>query len=313
VRVAPRTALALMLAIFSIAILRPATAGAQDDPNDQPLGDVARNLRQNKPSSQQVIDNDNMDKVMDEVQSHRLTGASLLYSMDGQSKNFQVSVPDATCSLSFTANAKALLSTQYVQLELPASELPKLEGPATIAGDALQVSVYNATDWHVSEVDVAVTIVRAAEATEVPESDASTNNVPASGVPAKDGAKLIPAAASAPMANPADVPKVAGNNSPKRSDITLVYKIRAAAPPSSVTVFSAPLNVAIAPGQEWHWAIVQAKGYPPQTTMLPDPQQAQNVAPATMTDSGPVLKPASQTVESSSPAAVPSAPDSSAH
>jgi hypothetical protein len=40
--------------------------------------------------------------------------------------------------------------------------------------------------------------------------------------------------------------------------------MRAAAPPFGVTVFAVPLNVEIGPDQEWHWAIVQAKGYPPQ-------------------------------------------------
>ena len=261
-RFALKTTAVILLLAF--AALWPARAAAQDDPNDAPLGDVARSLRQNKPSTQPVIDNDNFDQVMDEVQSHRLTGASLLYSMDGSSKNFNVSVPDATCSLSFTANAKALLASQYVQLDLPASELSKLEGPATLAGDSLQVSVYNATDWHVSEVDVAVTVVKKDEP------------VDGSGASENDGsAKLTPAADSTAVAGPSTSKTTNNVASQKHSDSTFVYKMRAAAPPSSVTIFSAPLNTEIAPGQEWHWAIVQAKGYPPQRTMLPDPQQAQ--------------------------------------
>ena len=80
---------------------------------------------------------------MDQVQSRRAASSTLRYSMDGagEAKNFQVSAPDVTCSLSFSANAKALLSTQYAQFDLPPTDLAKLDGPATIDGDSLQVSV----------------------------------------------------------------------------------------------------------------------------------------------------------------------------
>ena len=80
--------------------------------------------------------------------------------MAGEESGFQVAAPDVTCSLSFSANAKSLLSSAYAQMELPPAEVLKLEGPATIEGDALIVSVYNRTDWHVSEVAVALTVVR---------------------------------------------------------------------------------------------------------------------------------------------------------
>ena len=36
--------------------------------------------------------------------------------------------------------------------------------------------------------------------------------------------------------------------------------MRTAALPWSNAVFSAPLNVELDPGEEWHWAIVQALG-----------------------------------------------------
>ena len=51
----------------------------------------------------------------------------------------------------------------------------------------------------------------------------------------------------------------------KRPDVTMIYRMRAAALPWSNAVFSAPLNLELDPGEEWHWAIVQAKGYPPET------------------------------------------------
>src|SRR6266576_3618636 len=44
-----------------------------------------------------------------------------------------------------------------------------------------------------------------------------------------------------------------------------IFRMRAAALPWSNAVFSAPLKLELDPGEEWHWAIVQAKGYPPET------------------------------------------------
>ena len=123
-----------------------------EDPNDTPLGDVARSLRKKSSPSEDVIDDDNLTRVMEQAESHQATGSGLKFLMAGESKAFRVAAPDVTCSLSFNANAKSLLSNGYAQMELPSGELLKLEGPATIEGDALIVSVYNRTDWHVSEV-----------------------------------------------------------------------------------------------------------------------------------------------------------------
>ena len=232
---------ALMMAL---AVLWPVFMAAQDDPNETPLGDVARDLRKKNPPSQDVIDNDNLTQVMDSAESSRPTRFSFLYSILGGGKKFQVSAPDVTCSLSFSGNAKSLISSQYVQLDLPADQFAKLEGPAAaIEGDTLAVSVFNGTDWHVSEVAVALTIVKHADGL-----DMSTYFAPG---------RLLPEATDDPAQEPA-------SNSGRRSDVTVLYRIRAAAPPLATTVFRTPLNLEIAPDQEWHWAIVQAKGYPPQ-------------------------------------------------
>jgi len=51
----------------------------------------------------------------------------------------------------------------------------------------------------------------------------------------------------------------------KKADLTVIYRMRAAGLPWSNAVFSAPLNLELVPGEEWHWSIVQAKGYPPET------------------------------------------------
>jgi hypothetical protein len=231
----------LRLFFIVAAVALTATPGflaAQDDASETPLGDIARNLRKKVPA-QPAIDNDNLGTVMEQVQLHRLAANSVQYSIDAGGKTFQISSPDANCRLSFSANSKALLSSQYTQMQLPASELAKLEGPAVIDGSSLQASVFNGTDWHVSEVAIAVTLVSPSEA-----NDASAGH--ASG-------KLVPAAIKDPSRVTA-----------KPADTTTLYRVRAAAAPATTTLFRAPLDAEIAPDQEWHWAIVEARGYPPQ-------------------------------------------------
>jgi hypothetical protein len=248
----------LAMAMLTLFLLSPSFLYAQDDGIDTPLGDIARSFRK-KSSSHEVIDNDNLSKVMDQVESRRAAGSSLRYSIDGSGKSFQVSAPDVTCSLSFSANAQALLSSQYAELNLPANQLIKLNGPATIDGDSLQVSVFNGTDWHVSEVSVALTVLKKTIA-----SDAAIYL----------GTATLLAVGASPAQDQGGQPE-------KRSDATFLYRMRAAAAPSEVTVFRAPLTVDIGPDQEWHWAVVEAKGYPPQrmhdsasSIALPAPAQS---------------------------------------
>ena len=219
-----------------------------DDPNDAPLGDVARNLRKKTPPSQGVIDDDNLTKVMEQAESRHTTGSALRFLMAGEGKSFQISAPDVTCSLAFTANVKSLLSSQYAQMDLPGSDVVKLEGPATIEGDTLIVSVYNRTDWHVSELAVALTIVK--------KNGAREASMPVSAT--AYGATLQPAVAAYATQEEEVRPE-------KTPDETVIYRMRAAAPPSSTAVFSARLGRDLAADEEWHWAIVQARGYPPQS------------------------------------------------
>ena len=262
--------------VVALSLLAPAVAAAQEvDDSDAPLGDVARNLRKQVPGSQQeIIDNDNLSKVMDDVDSHRASRSSLMYSIDGPAKAFQVSAPDVTCSLAFSANVKSLLASSYVQMELPADQLLKLSGPATIHGDSLEVSVFNGTEWHVSEVAVALTVVRRSDFPEAAFRGQHRSDQRGHDQAGSDGlVKVIPAAAIEPLEEP-------GNRSDgragKRPDTAVLYHMRAAAPPFGVTTFAAPLNVEIGPDQEWHWAIVQAKGYPPQRDVAKQnvPQQS---------------------------------------
>jgi len=229
----------LSLVVALLASLSPPRALSQSDSNVS-LGDLARTLRKNNsPSAPVTIDNDNLSQVMDQVENQRLNGAPL-FSMDGASKNFQMSSPDGTCSLSFSANATALLSVPYVAEDMPQSELAKLEGPASVVGDTLQVSLYNGSSWDLKEIIVGLTLVRKENAT-------------------------------AHLANAQFLPVVASEEapSPKPSDMTVLIHLKGAAPPSGTALFSEKLGRALSPDQEWHWAIVHARGIPPSPLSVP--------------------------------------------
>lgn len=244
-------------AVACCAVLTSVCVSAQeyDDPNDMPLGDVARQLRKQTPLTKPVIDDDNLTQVMEQAETqHGFGGSAMRYLMVGDAPGFHVAVPDATCSLSFTPNVKSLLSTQYTQMGLPASEVAKIQAQATIEGDALTVPLFNDTNWHLSELDVALTIVRKA----APQAELGTLD-----------------------ASPIDMLRPE-----KKPDVTLIYRMRAPSAPWSRTVFSARLQVDLAPADEWHWAIVQVKGYPPQG-FSPDIPQTTARAREVQTDAGP--------------------------
>lgn len=277
-----RLLLALLL-VTALPATRLSAQDASDDPDATPLGDIARNLRKSTPAPEPVIDNDNLNQVMNQAQNRHTS--VLRFLMDGNERNFQVSAPDVTCSLSFTAGTKALLSPQYAQMELPPSETFKLTGPATIEGDALTVSLFNGTDWHVSEIDVAFTVLK--------------KNLPISA----DVSAPLPSVQgfTPPIQGSQDNLELDSVRPEKRADHTVVYKMRAAAPPLSGTTFSAPLNLDLSPGQEWHWAILEAKGYPPQNDQAISSKTSSadahmvGAAPAIPADQNPTPLPASLT------------------
>ena len=221
----------LPLTVILLGVLLPLRGVAQSDGGEPSLGDLARSMRKGKPVAEHaVIDNDNLHQVMDEVQNRKLNG-SLLFSLDGIAKKFQVSSPDVTCDLSFSASATSLLSDAYAPQDLPEGELAKLDGPASISGDTLQIAVHNGTSWSVKEITVGLTILRISEV---------------------NRARLIPAAETTNL-----LPE-------KHPDVTVLYHLKGSAPPSTTTVFHETLGTALGRDQEWHWAIVQAKGLPPQ-------------------------------------------------
>jgi hypothetical protein len=230
-----------MFLVWGISLLAlPACVRAQDA-NDAPLGDVARSFRRKTATSDAVIDNDNLTKVVDDAESRRATGASPVFSLDTGGKSFHVSSPDVSCSLSFTAKNGSLLSDPLLD-DLPRTELAKLDGPATLDGDSLQVSVHNGTSWELRELVIGLTIVQRAES-----GDASSSN---------GQARMIPAVADL-LSQP--------ESYPKQPDMTLLLKVKGSAAPTTSALFRTALNFALFPDQEWHWAIVKAKGIPPQT------------------------------------------------
>ncbi len=235
----------LLLMLTAVTVLSPARMLAQDDPNDMPLGDIARNLRKKNPPGKSVIDDDNLSQVMDRADDGQRAG--FRYLMAGETKGFQLATPDVTCSLSFTANVKSLLTAQFRQMDLPADEMAKLQGQATIEGDSLTIPMFNGTNWHVSELSVALTIIRKRGRPPFPGA-----------VYGSDGGFDV-GQSEAAQSDPLEQVR-----SEKKPDLTVIYRMRTAASPWERAVFSAPLNLELASDDEWHWALVQAKGYPPE-------------------------------------------------
>jgi hypothetical protein len=212
-----------------------------------PLGDVARSFRKRIAPSETVIDNDNLSRVMDDAESKHVGGGSLVFSLDPAGKNIQVSSPDVTCSLSFSSKTSALISDPVMLDELPRSELAKLDGPATIDGDSLQVSMHNGTAWELREVVIGLTIVR--------------HPNPGDTVSYYGPARIVPAVAGG-SAQPLQ------DSFQKQPDVTVLLRVKGSAGPAATALFRTQLNFALFPDQEWHWAIVRAKGIAPPP--LPD-------------------------------------------
>jgi hypothetical protein len=219
---------------------------AQSDGSEMSLGDLARSLRKSQNlASHSVIDNDNLSQVVQEVEERRLSGASMVLSIDDAGKSLKISSPDVTCSLSFNAQAAPLLSESFVSQNLPGSELAKIDGPATISGDMLQITVHNGTSWNLREITVGLTIVRPAPA------------APLVNALNRSTARLVPAAQVEPLP-PSPVA------TEKRPDQTFLFHLKGSSAPSTTTVFQASMAAPLTPGEDWHWAIVDAKGIPPQ-------------------------------------------------
>jgi hypothetical protein len=278
-----RLKFALLIAVsFLFAALTPHLR-AQDDPETAPLGDIARSLRGQTAPRDFVIDNDNLTQVVDDAESRRESGLLPTFSLDPGYNTVRVSSPDVSCSLSFTATSSSS-SDQLLWSDLPRTELSKLDGPATIDGDALQVSLHNGTSWDLREVVIGLTIGRTQAQAAVP--DYANTTVPpfTSGTPTQSPFQKLP-------------------------DTTILLHIKGSAAPTATAVFRTSLNFALFPDQEWHWAIVKAKGIPPQATpeavtqsaptdgsIPPVPPASNGLPPSAMSSANvPQLAPASST------------------
>lgn len=231
-------------------LLCPLVATAQDDAPS--LGDLARNLRKNKaqqsqPSdpAQPVIDNDNLTQVMEDAKRARpLKADKTVFSIDPSGNTLKVQSPDVTCSLSFNARASSLLIKPVLMEDLPLTELLKLDGPGSIQDEALQLEVFNGTDWDLREITIGLTLERK----------------PGQNAELAARARIIPAAEGlAPIAVE------------RRSDVTLLYHLKAEAKPFSTTAFHENIGITPDPDEDWRWSIVEAKGIrPSQEQSLPD-------------------------------------------
>jgi hypothetical protein len=241
-------------ALILILLCSPALLRAQDD--EVPLGDVARAARKSKApeppqvEEQKVIDNDNFSAMMSKAEAERLNGKPI-FSIDPSGKTFNMTSPDGTCSLSFDAKATALISTPYIASELPQYELVKLEGPAAIHDDVLEVSLHNGTGWELKEIVVGITELRS-----------------------QPGAELHPA-------------RLLGETDPapaeKLPDSTVLYHLKATGAPDSTTVFRGSLLGDFSDVKDWHWSLVSARGVPPAAPgatapSITTPEQATNAA-----------------------------------
>ena len=219
-------------AIACFVLLCSCVLMAQDGQDTQvPLGDVARTVRAEKQDAPQapVIDNENFSVMMDHAEAERLNGKPV-FSIDPSGKTFRMTSPDGSCSLSFDANATALISTPIVTSNLPEDALLRVDGSATIHGDTIEVSVRNATDWELKEIVVGLTVLN------------------------KQGPLVLE---SANLLLPD------GGITAKTPDTTLLYHLKASAAPGTSTVFRGTLDQEIPSGTDWHWALVGARGIPP--------------------------------------------------
>ncbi len=231
---------ALILVILIIAALAPGLAvRAYGQSDEMPLGDVARSFRKSQAPPRTVIDNDNLPDVMEEGESRKWATTTLRFALDQTALQMVNASPDVTCALAFNGQSNPLEAKPQT---LPEPELAKLDGPAAIVGDALQVSVYNGSAWDVREITVGLTIVR-------------KQSAPATARYA--AMKLIPASLNQSV--PAE----------KHPDSTVLYHLKGSAAPLTTTLFREALTVPLASDQEWHWAILQAKGIPPAPAPQP--------------------------------------------
>ena len=258
---------------FAIALIFTFCGRIHAQQEEVSLGEIARAARRAKPvdtnfsaqaplaDDSKVIDNDNLAIVMDKAESARLNGKPV-FAVDPIAKAFRMVSPDGSCSLSFDARTAATAGSAYIASDLPQDELLKLEGPATIHDDVLEVSVHNGTAWELKEIVVGVTVLQSQPAR-----------------PEIQPARLV---------SPLD-----SGSAEKLPDLTVLYHLKGSSVPNSTSTFQGTLggnfgdslasssgnNFGTTTNKDWHWSIVAARGIPPASQAVP--AEAVSSAPGT--------------------------------
>jgi hypothetical protein len=136
--------------------------------------------------------------------------------------------------------ARALLVQPVLLETLPLPDLLRLDGPASIQDENFQLEVFNGTDWDLREITVGLTLER------------------------KPGESAVIAARVIPASQNTFAPTIE-----KRSDVTLLYHLKATAKPFSTTTFKENIGISPGPDEDWRWSIVEAKGIRPHEVQLP--------------------------------------------
>jgi len=231
--------------IVGVCVLWPLLAVAQEA--EPSLGDLARDFRREKQKLQQgeeraVIDNENLAQATEDAKNRKPgTTDKFVLSIDPAGK-IKAASPDVTCSLSFNARAGALLIKPVLLETLPLPDLVKLDGPASIQDENLQLEIFNGTEWDLREITVGLTLERK----------------PGENAENAARARVIPAAQNS-LAVSVE----------KRSDVTLLYHLKATAKPFSTASFKENIGIAPGPDEDWRWSIVEAKGIRSQEVPLP--------------------------------------------
>jgi hypothetical protein len=229
--------------VVALCVLWPLAATAQDD--EPSLGDLARNFRKNKVGPHQdapIIDNDNLAQATEDAKNRKpKNDDKFVLSIDAVAKTIKASSPDVTCSLSFNARAGALLIKPVLLETLPLPDLLKLDGPASIQDENFQLEVFNGTDWDLREITVGLTLERKPG----------------------DNAEMAARARVIPAAQNSLAPTIE-----KRSNVTLLYHLKATAKPFSTTTFKENIGITPGPDEDWRWSIIEAKGIRPQEVQI---------------------------------------------
>jgi hypothetical protein len=247
--------------VVALCVLWPLAATAQDD--EPSLGDLARNFRKNKDKvgphqDAPIIDNDNLAQATEDAKNRKpKTDDKFVLSIDAVAKTIKASSPDVTCSLSFNARAGALLIKPVLLETLPLPDLLKLDGPASIQDENFQLEVFNGTDWDLREITVGLTLERKPG----------------------DNAEMAARARVIPAAQNSLAPTVE-----KRSNVMLLYHLKATAKPFSTTTFKENIGITPGPDEDWRWSIIEAKGIRPQEVQVTPDWMTPTSTPTPMID-----------------------------